>query len=563
MKNINKELIKYQSFILDTYEQVRIANRSDFTFVESDRSSSEYDYNNANYTYEDYEDYDDGDYGNYEEYEDIWSNEGKSEVVDDEEYPNEEDDYKLKKKQKKKVRRQRRSASEVNSIEEASLGNEYRFLDDILHKGLTGKQIMQMMPMEINFMNKSKVEIRQRPYSFKPIEHCEVSLGLNSNLEFYFHASDSIEVTDKKWLEKYEWPSENADKADEFYADIDSEYSIRSDSHFNFTHVTSDPDKIEDMKLQYIEDKVKNLLNLKNLKSLCQWNKRFLDMIAQASRANNLPDQAPCYFSLPDAIALLNGKTSCMDVTADDVRHFLAVARQCYPLQKNGILFWAAEDSKKKSEMDSLLHKNDPVGKFMALGFVNQNVCFKNNLMHIVFEFLVDRNFMGLDELKVAQNRGNQELDEFRQRDYSIRTSSLLILNDKKIERNETGDVVPNVSGERIFQSEFMFNFYLESLNKQVFDDEVTQLAGINLMGLREEAAMRLISQEMTLVALAILLIVSATLLYLKSVVISMMINLTVGLSIGVSFFAYRIVFDIELFPFLNMMAAFLLLGKS
>lgn len=250
-----------------------------------------------------------------------------------------------------------------------------------------------------------------------------------------------------------------------------------------------------------------------------------------------------------------------MDLTANDVRHFLAVARQCYPLQKTGILFWAAEDSKKKSEMDSLLHKNDPVGKFMALSFVNQNVCFKNNLMHIVFEFLVDRDFMELDELKMTQ-KGNKKIDEFSQRSYNIRTSSLLILNDKKIERNETGDIVPNVNGERIFQSEFMFNFYLESLNKQRFDDEVTQMAGINLMGLREEAAMRLISQEMTLVALAILLIVAATLLYLKSVVISMMINLTVGLSIGVSFFAYRIVFDIELFPFLNMMAAFLLLGK-
>jgi len=103
---------------------------------------------------------------------------------------------------------------------------------------------------------------------------------------------------------------------------------------------------------------------------------------------------------------------------------------------------------------------------------------------------------------------------------------------------------------------------YINTLNKKVFDDEETELYGLNLMGIREEAAMRLITREMILVALAILLIVAATLLYLKSVVISMILNISVGLAIGVSFFLYRIVFDIELFPFLNMMAAFLLLGK-
>ena len=80
-------------------------------------------------------------------------------------------------------------------------------------------------------------------------------------------------------------------------------------------------------------------------------------------------------------------------------------------------------------------------------------------------------------------------------------------------------------------------------------------------MGLRENAAMRFISQEMILVALAIVLIVIVTLLYLKSIFISLIVNLGVGMSVGVAFFAYRIVFDIDLFPFINMMAAFLLIG--
>jgi hypothetical protein len=86
-------------------------------------------------------------------------------------------------------------------------------------------------------------------------------------------------------------------------------------------------------------------------------------------------------------------------------------------------------------------------------------------------------------------------------------------------------------------------------------------VTSINLKGLRENAAMRFISQEMSLVAVAIILIVIVTLLYLKSIFISLIVNLGVGMSVGVAFFAYRIVFDIDLFPFINMMAAFLLIG--
>ena len=152
-------------------------------------------------------------------------------------------------------------------------------------------------------------------------------------------------------------------------------------------------------QLAHLDRKLKNLLNTKSLRSLCHWNKHFLAKLAHASAANRLPPQTPCHFSLPDAVALLSGKASCADLAADDVRHFLAVARQCRPLQQRGLLFWAAEDAKLKSDMDSLLHKNDPVAKFMALPFVNQNVCFKNHLMYIVFQHLVDKEFMGGDEV--------------------------------------------------------------------------------------------------------------------------------------------------------------------
>lgn len=94
-----------------------------------------------------------------------------------------------------------------------------------------------------------------------------------------------------------------------------------------------------------------------------------------------------------------------MDLTASDVRNFLKVSRECYPLQQNGILYLAAEDSKTKSDMDSLLTKNDPFSKFMRLPFVGENICFKKNLMHVVYEYLIDRGFMKTKSYKTFDDK--------------------------------------------------------------------------------------------------------------------------------------------------------------
>lgn len=123
-----------------------------------------------------------------------------------------------------------------------------------------------------------------------------------------------------------------------------------------------------------------------------------------------------------------------------------------------------------------------------------------------------------------------------------------------------------NTSSSSLFKpsstlADSVFQLYMKNFHMRTFDDHMTEMFGLNLAGIRETAAMRLISQEMLLVAIAITLIVVVTLLYLRSIFISMVVNLGVGMSVGVAFFAYRIVFGWDLFPFLNMMAVFLLIG--
>jgi hypothetical protein len=72
---------------------------------------------------------------------------------------------------------------------------------------------------------------------------------------------------------------------------------------------------------------------------------------------------------------------------------------------------------------------------------------------------------------------------------------------------------------------------------------------------------MRLLAEDMKLVIVAISLICLITLLYLRSSTIALIVLIGVALSVGVSFFLYRIVMNLDLFPFINMMAAFLLIG--
>ena len=169
-------------------------------------------------------------------------------------------------------------------------------------------------------------------------------------------------------------------------------------------------------------------------------------------------------------------------------------------------------------------------------------------------------------KLIFLKSGNNTKLNKFKSKSFNVKISSLLIMNSFKVaKKTELVNNEPTTStiltNQKLFNENFIYDFYLEYFHNKEYDDKETQLVSLNLMGIRQEAAMRFISQEMVLVALAIVLIVIVTLLYLKSIFISMIVNLGVGMSVGVAFFAYRIVFDIDLFPFINMMSAFLLIG--
>jgi hypothetical protein len=409
-------------------------------------------------------------------------------------------DYELTKKSptiKKNNKRRRHAGKTFEEEDDKKLRDLFNTL---VYNKQTGQQLYKMMPHK---------SVENISVAFNSLNKCKYNLGLDKNYEFYFN-------TPQVWLKSLE----RAASKTKFWLSEEEEEDVENENEFstNYTSFNNSTKQIDNS----------NLLNLNNLKFLCDWDDKIVSL---TTRSLDLTSE-PCYFSLPHSIALLNNKTSCQNLEQSDVDTFVYVINECRDLYDTGILYAAVEELKPKSKIITLLSKNDPIGSFVKLPQVEHNICFEKNLVYIIYEYLIDKNFVKNSQPPV------------------VKTSGLLIMKDELDEH---------------FDQNRVYNFYLNHFHQSQFKMNMKHngidLVGINLAGIRQEAAMRIISDEMILIALAISFIVIVTLLYLKSIFISLIVNLSVAMSVGVAFFAYRIVFDIDLFPFINMMAAFLLIG--
>jgi len=233
MKNINKELIKYQDYILDLYEKVKQRNKPDFDMSQPYQNDSLYDYDlNQNYDYDD-------DYQNFE-------NKNKTSDLSDYYQDKELNGNQDSKKKNKKIRFKRDldQKYEISLSHNATTEYDVRFLNDRIFKSLTGNDIIKMMHLNLSLplVNKMKFDRNggyekqfiQKKFNFKPIESCDITLGLNKNLEFYFRASDESESHAHKAQEHYNRNSSKTSKSlNKYFNDIDTDYSIHLDQFFN------------------------------------------------------------------------------------------------------------------------------------------------------------------------------------------------------------------------------------------------------------------------------------------------------------------------------------------
>merc|ERR1712127_422300 len=109
-----------------------------------------------------------------------------------------------------------------------------------------------------NTDNNTDFQISQKHYAFESIEHCDIFLGLNKNLEFYFGSSELAENS-----QNLKNTNKNSAKSNDYFNDIDTEYNIKNDKYLNqFLNVKNPSEESINLKNDYLKGKEKNLLNV-------------------------------------------------------------------------------------------------------------------------------------------------------------------------------------------------------------------------------------------------------------------------------------------------------------
>ena len=453
MKNIGNEITKYQKEILNIYDNIksRRQNQTDSDFgIDFGNDNNYNNHNSNNNNLPDYGlDENVADQANKRE---AQKNNKNNDAVEEKNFKDEFDtdidtdtdnhtetdtgtgteDESSKRHSEFAKRLKRQTADEQWQQSEI-------YLDMNIWNQFTGHDLLNMLPGDLH------VE-EDHAHAINQVLNCNYTLALDQSFEFYFSSDE--ELSSKKLF-------------DRFFGNYSHQASFSSTSSYSPSTSSSFSSSFSSSAtgIRRIKQVKSNLLHLKKLKSLCKYDRQFVDMFAEW---NGMRSSQVCYFSLPLAIATLNNKTDCAELTQTDVDAFLELLDSCYPLHASGILYATAEENKKKPEIMELLTKNNPLSKFARFEVVRNNVCFKKNIMHVVYEHLIDKDFVAA----FADKRKDPA-------EFEVKISSLLVFN--------TNDRVPSMANRtntRLMSQSSVYQFYVKYFHSKTYQDDETQVLG-------------------------------------------------------------------------------------
>ncbi|KAJ8391551.1 hypothetical protein AAFF_G00088730 [Aldrovandia affinis] len=260
----------------------------------------------------------------------------------------------------------------------------------------------------------------------------------------------------------------------------------------------------------------KNLWSIQAIKSMCSLDNTRVRSHPQYWKLCQRTSDASCCpsWTLGNYVAVLNNKSSCQKITERDVSHTLKVLRSCAKHYHNGTLgpdCWDAATRRK----DQLKCANVP------------RKCTKYNAVYQVLHFLVDKDFLGP---KAADASPVPTL-----------TYSMLI---SPTEKGET-----------------MMDIYLDNFENWNSSDGVTMVSGIEF-GIKHTLFQDYLLTDTVYPAIAIVIVLAVMCVYTRSVFITLMTMFAIVSSLIVSYFLYRVVFDFQFFPFMNLTALIILFDR-
>ncbi|XP_036309270.1 protein dispatched homolog 1 isoform X2 [Pipistrellus kuhlii] len=256
------------------------------------------------------------------------------------------------------------------------------------------------------------------------------------------------------------------------------------------------------------------LWNLPAIKSMCNVDNsrirahpQFSDLCQRTTAASCCPS-----WTLGNYIAILNNRSSCQKIVERDVAHTLKLLRACAKHYQNGTLepdCWDAAARRK----DQLKCAHVP------------RKCAKYNAVYQILHYLVDKDFL-------APRPADQPAPALK---YSMLFS-------------------PTEKGES------MMGIYLDNFERWNASDGVTTVAGIEF-GIKHSLFQDYLLMDTVYPAIAIVIVLLVMCVYTRSVFITLMTMFAVISSLIVAYFLYRVVFNFEFFPFMNLTALVILVG--
>lgn len=217
-------------------------------------------------------------------------------------------------------------------------------------------------------------------------------------------------------------------------------------------------------------------------------------------------------WTLGNYIAVLNNKSSCQKITEGDVSRSLKMLRICAKYYYNGTLGAECWDTATRRK-DHVKCSNIP------------RKCTKYNAVYQILHFLVDKDF----------------------------------LNPKVINTN-----APVLKYSMLFspteKGKTMMKIYLDNFENWNSSDGITTVMGIEF-GIKHHLFQDYLLTDIVYPAIAVVIVLMVMCVYTKSVFITIMAMFTIISSLIISYVLYRIVFNFEFFPFMNLTALIILVG--
>uniref|UniRef100_A0A4X1TIV2 Protein dispatched homolog 1 n=1 Tax=Sus scrofa TaxID=9823 RepID=A0A4X1TIV2_PIG len=256
------------------------------------------------------------------------------------------------------------------------------------------------------------------------------------------------------------------------------------------------------------------LWNLPAIKSMCNVDNsrirshpQFGDLCQRTTAASCCPS-----WTLGNYIAILNNRSSCQKIVERDVSHTLKLLRTCAKHYQNGTLepdCWDVAARRK----DQLKCSSVP------------RKCTKYNAVYQILHYLVDKDFLAP-----------------RAADYAAPALKYSML------------FSPTEKGES------MMDIYLDNFENWNASDGVTTITGIEF-GIKHSLFQDYLLMDTVYPAIAIVIVLLVMCVYTKSMFITLMAMFAIISSLIVSYFLYRVVFNFEFFPFMNLTALIILVG--